>query len=250
MINCMKNAFIGKTHNHSKRKEVPLAVSSDRCLALVLLTGLMHVSRMANDAGENERPDGISVEKFHKYHGLEFPRMKDCLKMRHGTSDFNTDYETMLHVFMPHIMGAKIWTSALGNHTKLSDICTPSDEAFCLLTLENNYERWEAMANGREKSNLPKAAFTLRKRKGGCKFTSGWSEQGLERYIELYNDVKGDRDEEEVFEGKEHSFDSQFFLNYKDKGAAHSERREQDGKKKKKKKERQPYRVLELPNDL
>ena len=65
----------------------------------------------------------------------------------------------------------------------------------------------------------------------------------------MYNDVKGDREEEQVFEGKEQSFDRQFFLNYKDKGAAHSERREQDGKKKKKK-ERQPYRALKLPNDL
>ena len=98
-------------------------------------------------------------------------------------------------------------------HTKvqlMSEVVTPSDEAFVLLTIENNYDRWvnqykiDHEHNGEDLKNEVWGPYT-RNGIGNTGFTrrnSGWSTQGIERYNELCEDINKDR-EEDAAKGEE-----------------------------------------------
>jgi len=88
---------------------------------------------------------------------------------------------------------------------KISKIATPSDEAFCLVTLENNYDRWTAIARKeprfevvseqsddltpKKKEELwPSPKHTKQKGANGKKH-EGWSKEGTESYNKHWHSI-------------------------------------------------------------
>ena len=47
----------------------------------------------------------------------------------------------MLH-FGPALVGVSQWKQGMSAHTNFSDLMSPSDESFLIVTLENNFEKW------------------------------------------------------------------------------------------------------------
>jgi hypothetical protein len=77
-----------------------------------------------------------------------FPTMEDFLKMH---QDKNS-YTLFVIKFVKRVVGEARWRD---NYFRkpLSEYCTPGDEAFALLTIENNYDRWSAMALSGDHAN-------------------------------------------------------------------------------------------------
>ena len=121
------------------------------------------------------------------------------------TADVITDRKNMTgDTFRAHcsdylsaVVGMAEWK---GKETqmKISKIATPSDEAFCLVTLENNYDRWTAIARKeprfevvseqsddltpKKKEELwPSPKCTKQKGANGKKH-EGWSKEGAESH--------------------------------------------------------------------
>ena len=95
--------------------------------------------------------------------------------------------------------------------SKFSDYVTVSDEAFAVLTLENNWTRWMAMAvanHYKESSVKTRWTVTRDKKKGSGHGTDdaidgpqarryrGWSAHGINRYNQLFDDIKKERQSE------------------------------------------------------
>jgi hypothetical protein len=102
---------------------------------------------------------------------------------------------------LPRIdVGKKIWKSH-AFQSKLSEFCAVSGEAFCLLIVENNYERWAGMVKSGDfadkKNTAPKPLYTnagkISRETGTAKAFQGWTMEGYQRFDELYNAVKADR---------------------------------------------------------
>ena len=66
----------------------------------------------------------------------------------------------------------------------ISSICYESIEAFTLLIVENNYERWKAMAEGeKDRKKLPSPMYTQNGITGAG--IPGWKAEGLQRYNDI-----------------------------------------------------------------
>ena len=175
--------------------------------------GLLTVAnKMSPDDDENRR-NGITADKVRKFGGMEIPCWSAIGDMRTGREGYNNAYETMFHVFMPHVVGVFQWNDSMSRDGKLEEIVSVTDEAFCLLVLENNWDRWFDMYN--ELNTRRDAKYTLQKRKRGCKFTSGWTKEGLKRYKRLHQLVTADRENDKRL--KTASFDSQFMSRHHEK---------------------------------
>jgi hypothetical protein len=100
-------------------------------------------------------------------------------------------------------------------HVKYSKYVTVSDEAFTILTLENNWERWSSMAEymdwkdsdepskwttSKEKRSKAKNATTAddtSSAENNCPLAKryrGWSAQGIARYNQLFEEIKKERE--------------------------------------------------------
>ena len=124
-------------------------------------------------------------------------------------------FATFVTTFLKPTYSTKWKTKRSERGTKrLADIITVSDEAFVLLTLENNWERWIDMNNKaknkyttatRGKSNaidtnvMPKYTYINRKRDDIADGDTvpvvwrGWNNEGILRFNELCKSVKQDR---------------------------------------------------------
>lgn len=111
---------------------------------------------------------------------------------------------------------SKRWNGKLRTEVRLrgiADLVSITDEAFVLLVLENNWERWIDLNNqsnnnyiaakrGSEKplasEVLPKYTYLQGSRPGKSKndvpVWKGWKEEGIKRFNELCSLVKNDRD--------------------------------------------------------
>ena len=122
------------------------------------------------------------------------------------------DYNTILHCFVRLVVGAYEWTNHLKDkNLDPEKLCTPSDEAFTLLVLENSYICWldifeqnnhqvpgkQHHEDDRKKkvvSNV-KLAFTAGSivyNKPPPKKMKGWSKEGIARFNELHNMIVED----------------------------------------------------------
>jgi len=67
------------------------------------------------------------------------------------------------------------------------DIATIQDEAFCMVVLDNSYDRWVSMLNDPEnKDNWEEAKYTKRNKDGK---NEGWLNKGLEAYETFVDNV-------------------------------------------------------------
>ena len=138
--------------------------------------------------------------------------MNDFLKGREETS-----FEIFFKNFVPAIVAKQKFKCRLFSTEKQSiQMCTISDEAFTLLLLENNYDRWIDVYKNKYNNHpsLPNAEVAedeTRKRKwesdvspkyteGGIVYTDarkmthrGWNDEGIRRFNALSIIVKQDR---------------------------------------------------------
>ena len=79
--------------------------------------------------------------------GNTFPTMADFLQW-HG----DEIYHLLVKEFLRKVVGGKTWKNNC-YRLLLPEYCSMSSEAFCLLTLENNCDRWISMANSGDQGN-------------------------------------------------------------------------------------------------
>ena len=125
---------------------------------------------------------------------------------------FKKNYTTFFSRFIPAVVGPDLFRERLHAKDEVVSpeaICTISDEAFALLLIENSYDRWTDIFA--ETGGIPKQQRGVRKREytsdvppkytqGGIKYsegnqkqTKGWTNQGIQRYNELFKMVTEDR---------------------------------------------------------
>ena len=129
---------------------------------------------------------------------------------------------------------------------------TVSDEAFAILTIENNWDRWIAMAGTEEwkTSPVPTKWTVTRTKADNAKQKAtttgsqnseptarrfrGWSSEGIQRYNQLFDEIKAERQT-----GRAKRFEEKLLEHFQHKKAK--------GNKKHKKKEQQPQTPFPVP---
>lgn len=118
-------------------------------------------------------------------------------------------YEVFYTRFVPAVVGPDLFRQRIQDN-KAKDPCTASDEAFALLLLENNYDRWldifdknEGLPSQRRGDRTKQCDSDIEPKytRGGIKFSierespkaKGWSNEGIERFNVLFKRVKKDR---------------------------------------------------------
>jgi hypothetical protein len=130
-------------------------------------------------------------------------------------SPVGAPYQWLCQYLVPCVVGNKVWNKKK-NKELLSTIATCSDEAFVLLTLENNSERWMAEANwivendeipeeDRAPKDFPGSKYTnsgKSKKNGRSRRLQGWAREGYLRFNALYTLVDHDRRHRAQFENE------------------------------------------------
>ena len=118
-------------------------------------------------------------------------------------------YEKFYKYMVPSIGRKTFWKDIVTSVKADQDVTTVSNEAFALLVLENNWERWIDLFNNSRCQNPPvkgRKRISLSDKKpkytrGGILYSSnsnrddgkGWSNEGIERFNELFDLVRKDR---------------------------------------------------------
>lgn len=137
-------------------------------------------------------------------------RLEEYLEMRNDSNAFVSFCDN----FLPAVVGKAVWKNNVTSKL-VSEMATPSDEAFVYLLLENNWNKWEEEARQaiaklnkeegvdelleqdeeEESSQSGKSTiateYTESNPRGGK--NTGWSSEGMRRYNELYTRVTEDR---------------------------------------------------------
>jgi hypothetical protein len=120
-----------------------------------------------------------------------------------GLSTNKTAYLYFCTYFVKPIVGNATWRLK-SLRQPLSSFVTVSDEAFALLTLENNYSRWCKMWEKRDYKSCEVAAqwtnAGVSQANGQSKRFFGWKPEGYQRFNELYHNIKKDRETRASFE--------------------------------------------------
>ena len=109
----------------------------------------------------------------------------NVMDMRENTEG---SYALFCDHVLSHVVGQEVWKCRSHTHM-ISQIATKSDEAFALFLLENSWEVWMALAASEDKIPLPKYST----RGPGTKKFQGWTESGIKRFNELFDDVEDNR---------------------------------------------------------
>lgn len=125
-----------------------------------------------------------------------FPTMEDFLKLHEG----GDNYMMFIKEFVRIVVGKNKWKNNAFRYA-LSSYCSASSEAFCLLTMENNYARWCGMVMeedyGDKSHSAPPPLYTnagkSNRNNGKTRPFQGWTVEGYKRFDELYSMVKNDR---------------------------------------------------------
>ena len=128
-----------------------------------------------------------------------------------GRSSKN-NYKIFFTRFVPAVVGPELFQQRLAEKTidgVPTPLCTVSDEAFALLLLENSYDRWTDLYNKtgeiplQRRGRQPRTCVSNvapKYTQGGIMYTTnfeknkkGWSNDGIQRYNELFRFVQDDR---------------------------------------------------------
>ncbi len=123
-------------------------------------------------------------------------------------------YKFYVDIFFGCVRGKKEWRKLRGKKC-LQDCSTINDEAYGLLVLENYWDLWTAMqtnntktmqelqkkmtgeledeAEGRSTKKYRSMYTVGGQGQGGTKKHRGWNQHGIERFIELVDQIKADR---------------------------------------------------------
>ena len=120
----------------------------------------------------------------------ELPTMEDILKLRRSprNKNTNTTFNFVVEYLAGPVLGQRKWKTERC-YKPLSEVMTVSDEAFMLLLLENQYDMWKDA----ETTRVGRGKYTDNvKNKKFC----GWSNDGIRRFNQLFEDVKANRDKQ------------------------------------------------------
>ena len=151
---------------------------------------------------------------------FEIPSIQEILLLRQN----KITYKWFCNTILPEVVGNREFFSVC-NYEKLSKITTTSDEAFAIICFENYFE--SIMFDVKEKTNFhtaninetdditkrpvslyTKAGATPHERmKNGAFQFSGWTYKGIERFNNIYDRVKIDREVNKEFDD--------YFLNFR-----------------------------------
>ena len=120
--------------------------------------------------------------------------LQQVLQMR---SEGNVMYYDFINFFVSAVIGKMNYKKKSCSFV-LSKYATVSDEAFALLSLENNYETWIDMGlTGNTKTSKVPRKYTnggkVQGKVGTSKHNKGWSDEGLHRFNELFDLVEKNR---------------------------------------------------------
>jgi len=137
----------------------------------------------------------------------KLPSIQDFLVLRKTSEgEINEDYIFFCEKFLKCVVGMTTFNEGWKMKSSICSMATPSDEAFALLILENNEERWKYIfevdsssknSEGSKSDRVPPAKYTCSGRskstEGFTRRNSGWSLAGIERFNTLLEMVKEDR---------------------------------------------------------
>jgi len=130
---------------------------------------------------------------------LKMPELEEILQLRDNQEGHDA-YCYYLYHFLPYIVGKHKWRKEFNRSAVFDNLYTASDEAFGLLVLENNWDRWKWEAERTkeeieaQKEDRPDVKYTTGKG-GAARKHQGWNGKGLRRYNELGELVTNDRKE-------------------------------------------------------
>jgi hypothetical protein len=122
-----------------------------------------------------------------------------------------SSYYLLFDHLLKSITTKRVWENRLERHmASVDELCTPSDEAFALLVLENCWDNWldtfilhegRFKQQKRKKKNDPPPESLIRSGKkfkyttmsANNKASHKWSPQGIKRFNELYRHVIEER---------------------------------------------------------
>ena len=114
-------------------------------------------------------------------------------------------YEQFCDSFLPCIIGKTRWAKEVYT-TEVSKIASPNDEAWALLVLENSWELWHQIADHEMRGEvLPKIQCKKTRWTSGAISASkyeGWGSEGMERYNNLVQMVRDDRNRNRQFDAE------------------------------------------------
>ena len=121
----------------------------------------------------------------------EFPAMEELIEDRSANVvNFKNFAEKLLCI----VAGKKKFKKERTIKT-VSEICTGSDEAFLMVTLENSYKAWKAEFDKDENEKIPHKEFT--NNPAASHKYGGWSAEGINRYNTYMEEVKREREKQE-----------------------------------------------------
>jgi hypothetical protein len=98
----------------------------------------------------------------------------------------------MAENIMQDVAGRKNWNCQVKSKGLLRNCVTVSDEAFAILLLDNNMEKWREQVEEREDQENQNGGGTT----VTTKYTASgrmWSRKGMSRFVEIYNVVSEGR---------------------------------------------------------
>ena len=149
---------------------------------------------------EQTTPDGPIIVK------VEHPLEDILLLSKNRDGGINEAYGWALKHFMQAVRNSSVWKIPC-TKTRLSLVVTALDEAWLLLALMNNWDRWMDMISTQiTKTSEVEARFTMGLTPGSgdkelvSRKHGGWSRQAIDEFNSLVERVQKDRLDREVFE--------------------------------------------------
>ena len=138
----------------------------------------------------------------------DMPVNPDALASRYSKANYPI-YKDFCSFFVSGVVGIRHFDRNKC-HLQFSKYVSASDEAFTVLTLENNWSRWTSMAENDDwkESDVPSEWTTSKDRKKNNNSQSedddgddnpqarkyrGWTFKGIQRYNQLFHEVKAER---------------------------------------------------------
>ena len=157
----------------------------------------------------NNYSDMLAITEYNTV--LDMPVDPVSLQERFGGEHYYPVYKDFCSFFVSGVVGIRHFDKHKC-HKPYSEYTTISDEAFAVLTLENNWSRWSSMAktdNWKESDVPTKWTTSSDKRKlieqgklnedeeetntPQTRRYGGWSAQGIARYKQLFNEIELER---------------------------------------------------------
>ena len=140
-------------------------------------------ARTNDDHGEEEDNENSRIARKEYAHILLHMGLETTIEKIYECGNMELIYYWVTNG-LSNSTGKRKWNK-FSSDRRMKEFVTFSDEAFAMLALENNAEKWRDSVKFPEmkKKDLPKARYTEGEE------GNGWSEAGLMRFIELFRMV-------------------------------------------------------------